>query len=266
MRLFLHKLDPCTKLTLELGPQYAERLFEVLLIKDGVDHLHTMSNLQRWERCIELLKKKTARGNRKELPFVQFYMAHFYQQLSGCPMERECAARYREDALHYYRSYLIAAEGTVETRYYAQWQTGILQDQLGYHWHHIRESLLKANAIDPIRGESIKSLVLHYMSAGEWPAAYTYSQFARNNFFNRNPIAVRRWYVDFDSYNGNLLERHIAICNQLGYRAEANQTHRQLLDYVIEHIHEFEKVEKHLVKVVNRFYHQPETRQISQSL
>ena len=244
------KLNPFSAFSISLGPLYAERLFECLLQKEGVKCLYEMTLTDKFESCIDWLKTYLKKERSKDSLFVQFYLGYFYQLISS-----------NSEALHYYQSYLVLTKGTEESRYYAQWQTGILLDRLNYSWPVVRESLAKANAIDPLRGEPIKYIIQYYIQRSEWEKAYPYSNFAKKHYFKKNPIAIRRWYVDFDSYNGSIMDTHILICNKLGLLEEAERTHIQLLNYVIEHIHEFAKVEKYLIQMVNNLYHKPANKQ-----
>ena len=253
MGLFLHKLNPFTEFTISQGPLYVDRLFDCLLAKEGIRDIDEMNTTTRLECYLDLLRRRIVKCTRTEYPFIQFYTAHFCQQMADNAVKS--AKQWYENALSHYQLYLGLTKGTEESRYYAQWQTGRLQDLSHHPWAMVNESLLKANAIDPLRGESINNIVHHYVSTGDWENAYSYSKFAKNRFYSRNPIANRRWHIDFDCYNGNLLDTHIIICNNLAYWSEAEQVYQQLLNHVTEHIHEFQKVEKHLIQVVDQIYH-----------
>jgi hypothetical protein len=89
----------------------------------------------------------------------------------------------------------------------------------------VEESLQKAAALDPIRGEPAKKIVEHYMGAREWKKAYPHSKEAMEKYFDKNPVAHRRWFVDFDAYNWSVLARHHTICLYLGYVREAEEAH-----------------------------------------
>ncbi|HMG67406.1 MAG TPA: hypothetical protein VK588_06965 [Chitinophagaceae bacterium] len=254
MGLFLHKLNPLTEFSISLGPVYIERLIESSLIKNGSSDIGRLSGVEKIQGYIDFLNGRTKKLNKKESLFVDYFKGFFYQQMAERSTEIDNKEKYQEEALAHYQAYLKLAKGTEESRYYSQWQVGRLQDQFNYPWSIVKDSLLKANAIDPIRGESINDLIIHYTSISDWANAYTYSKFTIVHFFSRNPIAKRRWYVDPDSYNGNVLDTHITICRHLNYWSEAETTYRQLLNYVVEHIHEFQKIKKPLLQIVEQMY------------
>lgn len=208
---FRSKIDPFSAYTINLGPFYVERVFDCLLTKQGIIGLQRMTAVERFTCYLEYLKKHTDLHNYTQYAITQFYKGHFYQQLSTHSISQELARHYQEKALCYYQNYLELADRQDESRYYAQWQTGMLQLALDYPWPLIEGSLLKAAAIDPRRGEAVRQIVEHYMTVGEWKKAYIHSLSAVDKYFDKNPIANRRWFVDFDAYNSTVLTRHQKI-------------------------------------------------------
>jgi hypothetical protein len=160
-------------------------------------------------------------NRRGEYPVIQFYKGHFYQQLAQHSSNIKNIQHFRERALCFYQNYLeLNDDRSDESKYYAQWQTGMLQDSLCYPWLLAENSLLKASAIDPLRGEAIKKIIEHYMRYRDWSSAYHYSTIAIEQFFDKNPVARRRWFIDFAAYNQNVIRTNRFICYKLGYLKE----------------------------------------------
>jgi len=257
MSFFQHKLNPFTEFTISLGPAYVERLFDSLLVKGGLDTAEKRNPVDRFKSYIELLNKNAQTKKRKEYTFIQFYIAHFYQQSGKHSTENKEKIQYYENALSHYHSYLELTKGAEESRYYAQWQTGILQDAIHNPWPIVEASLLIANSMDPMRGEAMKKIIHHYRYAREWEAAYLYSSIAKNNFFDRNPIATRRWFIDFDCYNWHVLYTHITICYKLEYFYELEQIYQQLLSYEIKYLSELNNMEVRRIHSLENILHKP---------
>jgi hypothetical protein len=209
---FRSKIDPFSAFTINLGPLYAERVFDCLLTKEGVKAVVQMNAAERFTLYLDYLKSNINAHNHTQYAVTQFYKGYFYQQLGVHSISRETARHFQEKALCYYQNYLELAEREEESRYYAQWQTGMLQDVLNYPWSLVEESLQKATALDQLRGEAVKKIVEHYMGIREWESAYIHSKTAVENYLDKNPVAHRRWYVEFDAYNWSILTRHHQIC------------------------------------------------------
>lgn len=209
---FRSKIDPFSALTINLGPLYVERVFDSLLTREGVKGVVQMSATERFTLYLEYLKKNIDIHNHTQYAVTQFYKGYFYQQLAAHSIGQETARHFEEKALCYYQNYLELAEREEESRYYAQWQMGMLQDELGYTWAMVEDSLLRAGAIDSVRGEAVKKIVEHYMDTREWKKAYSHSKSAVEKYLDKNPVANRRWFVDFDAYNWTVLTRHNKIC------------------------------------------------------
>jgi hypothetical protein len=56
----------------------------------------------------------------------------------------------------------------------------------------------KAYAVDPSRGESIKTIIDYYLQIGEWSLAYLYSKFAIETFHGKTLI-LRDYYLLMNS-------------------------------------------------------------------
>ena len=85
-------------------------------------------------------------------------------------------------SLKYYRERVNRFDGYEEERYYSQFRIGSIMRSLEEPWCDTMQELLKAYAMDPLRAESIKLIIDHYLGNGEWHLAYLYSKFAKANF------------------------------------------------------------------------------------
>jgi hypothetical protein len=256
MPLIRPKITPFSSLTINLGPLYVERVFDSLLTKQGVENVVRMSAADRFEWYLDYLWKKTGNSNHKQYVFIQFYKGHFYDQLANHTAQ-ENALHFREKALCHYQSYLELGDHPQESKFYAQWQVGLLQDMLKYPWRQVEDALLKACAIDPARGEPYKKLVDHYFRVKEWRTAYSYSSIARNRYFDKNPVATRRWFVDFDAYNWNVVNLHLTICYKLRYLQEASKAYDQLLQYEFRHLDEFKESDLRHIHLLEKIFQTP---------
>jgi hypothetical protein len=252
--LFQSKIDPFSSFTINQGPLYAERVFESLLTKLGATAVGKMNDTHRYERCLGYLKQTIAAQGRNQYAFSQFYMAYFYQRLFQHATNEKERLHFQEKALCHFQCYLDLPAVADESRFYAQWHTGLLLDELGYSWHLAEASLLAASDSDPVRGEALARIVRHHVRNREWRKAYTYSMLSIDTFFDRNPIAIRRWFVDFDAYNWTLLNTHLNICYKLELFKEAKSTYDRMLRYQLEHLHEFKNSDIRLVHSLSKLF------------
>ena len=220
MSLFSSKIDPYSSFTINLGPLYVERVFDSLLIRQGVKDVNRMGDIQRFEHYLGYLRCKSNNAGGRRYAVSQFYRGHFYLQLANYTKSPEFVQHYREKALCYYLNYLELGPQQDESWYYAQWQTGVLQELLNYPWAEAEECLVRASGIDKSRGEANKRIVEHYIRCREWKTAYRFSTIATERFLDKNPAAHRRWFVDFDAYNWQVLRIHRVIAYKLGLRKD----------------------------------------------
>lgn len=209
---FRSKIDPFSAFTINLGPLYVERVFDSLLTREGVKGMVQMNASERFTLYLDYLKTNINVHNHTQYAVTQFYKGYFCQQLAVHSISQETARHFQEKALCYYQNYLELAEREEESRYYAQWQIGVLQDTLNYPWQQVEKSLLEAATLDPLRGEAVKKIVEHYIHTREWKKAYVHSKSAVEQYLDKNPVAHRRWFVEFDAYNWSVLTRHHKIC------------------------------------------------------
>jgi glycosyltransferase involved in cell wall biosynthesis len=113
------------------------------------------SRADKFERDLRLLRSAVERE--PENPRHTFYLAQTYRDL-GRPAE----------ALECYRRRAALEQGWEEERWYAMYQVGRLQQELGEPWPAVLDSYLKAYAARPTRIEPIYQIVKHYRTADEF--------------------------------------------------------------------------------------------------
>lgn len=241
----LSKIDVFSSFSVNLGPLYVERVLDCLVGQRQRRHLTCIPDEQRYLLYLEYLKSLPLKGSKAKSGMIHFYLGHFSQQLFM-----------HEEALNFYEHYLAVNIRSDESKYYGLWQAALLKEKLGHPWAKAEVLLLKAHAVDLCRGESIKEIIRHYSEDRNWHLAYSYSYVATKQFFDRNPIAIRRWFVDFDAYNWKVLDSHFRICYKLHRHREASDTYQTMLRYKQKHLDELQNIEvrqmNSLAKVIVR--------------
>ena len=168
-----------------------------------------------------------------------FYTAQSYHDSASIPDNRvENEERFRR-SLKYYRERVNRFDGYEEERYYSQLRIGSIMRMLEEPWSDTLIELMKAYSMDPMRGESIKVIIDHYLSVGEWHLAYLYSKFAKVNFHGKNPYPTRLLFVDEAFYQWRILEVHAAACFYTGRKDEAASTFKELQEVIKKSPHLF---------------------------
>lgn len=255
-----------TSFTVNLGPLYVERVIDRLLTKQGVPDVVRMTAAKRYEHYIEYLQAGIPKSTRREYSYAQLFMGYFHQQQATLDNKEDSRRNFLEKALFHYQSYLHLPVLPDEGRYYAQWQYGVLQDQLDYPWRLAEPALHAASATDPVRGEAHRHITLHYVRQRDWTTAYRYSQKAIEQYFDHNPIANRRWQVSFEAYNWSLLHTHLSICYKLGHINEAIATYDRMLRYELEHLQEFKNSDIRQIHSLQKIFLQPRQGTVESSL
>lgn len=261
--LFRQQPNAFTSFTVNLGPLYVERVFDRLLTMGGIPNVARMPDADRYSHYLTYLEETVAGSTCKQYPYIQLYTGYFYQQLANQTGMENNRLHFREKALCHYRNYLDLPAIADEGRFYAQWQTGLLQEELGYSWQQAEASLLLAHALDPLRGETVHQIVRHYVQKRQWDIAYQHSFSAVRQYFDHNPIAVRRWFVDFNAYNWNVLHTHLGICYKMGYLGEAKTIYARMLRYELEHLQELNNTEIRHIHSLQRLFHLPKGEMVS---
>lgn len=228
MSFLSSKINPFCSFTINLGPLYVERVLDSLLIKRGITNVNSLSTEVRYNQYLLLLNIMARSVSRVQYPVVLFYKAFFFEQSASITTHDDNKAHFQEKALCYYQAFVEIATKVDESRYFALWQIGILQDKLNYPWLETEMSLLNASSIDPIRGEAYKAIIAHYVRNKQWKTAHKHSLIAKNNYAGKNPAATRQWFVDFTFYDSWIIDTHLTICYELGYMQEAHRVSDQI--------------------------------------
>lgn len=166
--------------------------------------------------------------NRQDPRWI-FYTAQSYHDSASMKDNREENEERLRRSLKYYRERVSRIDGYPEEVYYSQYRIGTIMRTLEEPWNLTHQELLKAYAIDPLRGESIKVIIDYYLQVGEWHMAYMYSKFAYANFHGKNPYPTRLLFVDEATYVWRFAEAHAAACFYTNRTAEAKSTYQEIV-------------------------------------
>jgi glycosyltransferase involved in cell wall biosynthesis len=158
-----------------------------------------------------------------------FYTAQSYHDSASMKDNKgENEERLRR-ALKYYKERTERLDGYPEEIYYSQYRIGTIMSVLEQPWNLTHQECLKAYAMDPVRGESIKTIIDYYLRVGEWHLAYLYTKFAKENFHGKNPYPHRLLFVDEALYNWKFMEAHAAACFYTGRQQEAKDSFNEVV-------------------------------------
>ena len=201
---------------------------EVLVHMDGNSWTQDVS--MKYISHAHTLEKYIAE-NRSDARWI-FYTAQSYHDSSCMKDNREENEERLRRSLKYYRERVNRVDGYPEERYYSQLRIGSIMKMLEMPWEECLQELLKAYAMDPLRGESIKAIVDYYVGVNEWNLAYLYSKFLKVNFHGNNPYPKRLLFVDNSLYAWKILEMHSSICFYTGRSDEAKSNYRELVEVI----------------------------------
>jgi glycosyltransferase involved in cell wall biosynthesis len=173
-------------------------------------------------------------ADRKDPRWI-FYTAQSYHDSASMKDNKEENEERLRRSLKYYRERVSRTDGYAEEIYYAQYRIGTIMRILEEPWHLTHMELLKAYQIDPLRGESIKVIIDHYLQMGDWHMAYLYSKFAKTTFHGKNPYPTRLLFVDEATYIWRFAEAHAATCYYTGRMDEAKQTYQEMVNLTKTH-------------------------------
>ena len=168
-----------------------------------------------------------------------FYTDQSYHDSASVPNNKEENEERLRRSLKYYRERVNRLDGYEEERYYSQLRIGSIMKSLEMPWNETHQELLKAYAMDPLRGESIKVIIDYYLTVGEWHLAYLYSKFCKANFFNKNPYPKKLLFIDESFYTWRILEVHAASCFYTGKIDEAKSNYEELTEIMKRSPHLF---------------------------
>jgi len=157
-------------------------------------------------------------------------------------------------SLKYYRERVGRPDGYAEEIYYSQYRIGTIMRVLEEPWNLTHQECLKAYSIDPLRGESIKTIIDYYLQVGEWNLAYVYTKFAVETFHGKNPYPTRLLFVDEALYNWRFLESHCASCFYTGRNDEAKKYYNMILEIVKEKPGIFTSEDLNKIQINGQFF------------
>ena len=165
--------------------------------------------------------------NRQDPRWI-FYTAQSYHDSASIPDNKEENEERLRRALKYYKERVSRPDGYPEELFYAQYRIGTIMRSIEDPWNLVHQECLKAYNMDPIRGESIKTIIDYYLQVNEWNMAYLYTKFAKVNFHGKNPYPTRLLFVDEALYIWKFAESHAAACFYTGRMDEAKATFNEI--------------------------------------
>lgn len=166
--------------------------------------------------------------NRQDPRWI-FYTAQSYHDSASVPNNKEENDERLRRALKYYKERTTRLDGYAEEIYYSQYRVGTIMAVLEEPWNLTHQECLKAYAMDPMRGESIKTIIDYYLRVGEWHMAYLYTKFAKENFHGKSPYPKRLLFVDEALYDWKFLEAHCASSFYTNRLDEARAGYKEIL-------------------------------------
>ncbi len=183
-----------------------------------------------------------------------FYTAQSYHDSASIPDNREENEERLRRSLKYYRERVSRTDGYAEEIYYSQYRIGTIMRVIEEPWNLTHQECLKAYSMDPLRGESIKTIIDYYLQVGEWNLAYLYTKFAVENFHGKNPYPTRLLFVDESLYNWKFLESHAAACFYTGRQLESKETYNKILQAVKDHPQSFSPEDLKKIEMNGQFF------------
>ena len=177
-------------------------------------------------------KLETYINENRQDPRWIFYTAQSYHDSASIPDNKEENEERLRRSLKYYKERTERTDGYVEEIYYSHYRMGTIMRSLEHPWNLTMQQCLKAYAIDPLRGESIKTIVDYYLQMGEWHLAYLYTKFGYENFHGKNPYPKKLLFVDESLYVWRFAEAHAASCYYTGRLHDAKNTYSEILKAV----------------------------------
>ena len=191
--------------------------------------------------------------NRQDPRWI-FYTAQSWHDAASIKDNKEENEERLRRSLKYYRERVSRTDGYAEEIYYAQYRIGTIMRIIEEPWHLTHMELLKAYQIDPLRGESIKVIIDHYLQMGEWNMAYLYSKFAKTTFHGKNPYPTRLLFVDEATYVWKFAEAHAAAAFYTGRMDEAKQTYQEIVNLTKTHPQFFSPDDLNKINMNGQFF------------
>lgn len=191
--------------------------------------------------------------NRQDPRWI-FYTAQSWHDAASIKDNKEENDERLRRSLKYYRERVSRTDGYAEEIYYAQYRIGTIMRIIEEPWHLTHMELLKAYQIDPLRGESIKVIIDHYLQMGDWHMAYLYSKFAKSTFHGKNPYPTRLLFVDEATYVWRFAEAHAAAAFYTGRMDEAKQTYQEIVNLTKTHPQYFSQDDLNKIQMNGQFF------------
>jgi len=191
--------------------------------------------------------------NRQDPRWI-FYTAQSWHDAASIKDNKEENEERLRRSLKYYRERVSRPDGYAEEIYYAQYRIGTIMRIIEEPWHLTHMELLKAYQIDPLRGESIKVIIDHYLQMGDWNMAYLYSKFAKTTFHGKNPYPTRLLFVDEATYVWKFAEAHAAAAFYTGRMDEAKQTYQEIVNLTKTHPQFFSTDDLNKIQMNGQFF------------
>lgn len=199
-------------------------------------------------------KLETYINESRQDPRWIFYTAQSYHDSASLPDNKEENEERLRRSLKYYKERVSRTDGYAEEIYYSQFRIGTIMRVLEDPWNLTHQELLKAYSMDPLRGESIKTIIDYYLQVGEWHMAYLYTKFAKENFHGKNPYPTRLLFVDESLYKWKFLEAHAAACFYTGRQSESKETYNKILQAVKDHPESFTPEDLNKIQMNAQFF------------
>ena len=193
-------------------------------------------------------------NNDRSDPRWIFYTAQSYHDSASIQDNKDENEERLRRSLRYYRERTERTDGYPEEIYYAHFRIGTIMRNLEEPWNLTLQECLKAYAVDPLRGESIKTIIDYYLQMGEWHLAYLYSKFAKENFHGKNPYPTRLLFVDEALYVWKFLEAHAACCFYTNRKDEAKLSFLEIVKLTKKSPQSFTEEDLKKIEINSQFF------------
>jgi glycosyltransferase involved in cell wall biosynthesis len=193
-------------------------------------------------------------SNDRSDPRWIFYTAQSYHDSASILDNRDENEERLRRSLRYYRERTERSDGYPEEVYYSHFRIGTIMRNLEEPWNLTLQECLKAYSVDSSRGESIKTIIDHYLQIGEWSLAYLYSKFAIETFHGKNPYPKRLLFVDEALYTWKFAESHAACCFYTNRKEEAKESFLKILKISKESPQSFNVDDLNKIETNSKFF------------
>ena len=228
-------------------------LMEGLHVNVQMDGGSWKGNIPEKYKSHAFVLEKYIDANRQDPRWI-FYTAQSYHDSASIPDNREENEERLRRAIKYYKERVNRNDGYAEEIFYSQYRIGTIMRAMEAPWAETHQELLKAYAMDPLRGEPIKAIVDYYLQVGEWNTAYLYTKFAKVNFHGKNPYPQRLLFVDESLYIWKFTEVHAAACFYTGRMDEAKANYQEMVRLTKTHPQYFTPDDLNKIQMNSQFF------------